>query len=248
MNPLENIDLKYRRRAAHPFSWKHWISNHLTVAKQHVWKKPLQGPNNFTYSKGLITTRFGDTELYFKFNPIFISRETVSWITDEFTNEPYKQLDVKNRTVLDVGCANGTTAIYFMLKGAKEIYCYDIDRKAASEAQSNASLNGFGTQIHVNAQMCDLDDFVSHHDSKNMVMKIDCEGGEYPLFDNASDESILAFDEIIGEYHRGYLNLKQRLERLGYMFSFTEPSIVSRTWPPKTAIGIFFAKKIGQDR
>ena len=50
-------------------------------------------------------------------------------------------------------------------------------------------------------------------------MKIDCEGGEYPLFENASRESVRKIKYIVGEFHAAsieapdYMFLKHGYER-----------------------------------
>jgi len=61
-----------------------------------------------------------------------------------------------------------------------------------------------------------LDEIVKRFDLKNAILKIDCEGCEYNLILNASDDDLKAFDQIIMEYHYGYINLVNRLRQAGF--------------------------------
>jgi Methyltransferase FkbM domain len=83
-----------------------------------------------------------------------------------------------------------------------------------------------------------------------VILKMDCEGSEYEviLSAEAHEQTLQKFDLVIIEYHYGYKNLKQKLERSGFKVSVTRPKI--EAWPPevsdqrdKLAIGHIFAKK-----
>ena len=54
-------------------------------------------------------------------------------------------------------------------------------------------------------------------------MKVDCEGCEYDLFKNASDDSLLKFTRIVIEYNYGYRMLKERVKKLGFKVKHTPP-------------------------
>jgi len=56
-----------------------------------------------------------------------------------------------------------------------------------------------------------LDEIVKRFNLKHAALKVDCEGCEYDLILNASDEALKAFDQIIIEYHYGYRNLVNKL-------------------------------------
>jgi hypothetical protein len=81
---------------------------------------------------------------------------------------------------------------------------------------------------------------------KHAALKIDCEGCEYPLILNASNEALNAFDEIILEYHYGYKNLVERLKRAGFKTKILKPPVyvnnqdatIKDMW-----VGFLFAQK-----
>jgi len=68
-----------------------------------------------------------------------------------------------------------------------------------------------------------LDEIVKRFNLKHAALKVDCEGCEYDLILNASDEALKAFDQIIMEYHYGYRNLVERLEQAGFKIKYSLP-------------------------
>jgi len=48
------------------------------------------------------------------------------------------------------------------------------------------------------------------------ILKVDCEGCEYETILNARSEDLTVFDQIIIEYHNGYIELKRILEAAGF--------------------------------
>jgi len=68
-----------------------------------------------------------------------------------------------------------------------------------------------------------LDEIVKRFNLKHAALKIDCEGCEYDLILNASDEALKAFDQIIMEYHYGYRNLVKRLEQAEFKVKYSLP-------------------------
>jgi FkbM family methyltransferase len=51
---------------------------------------------------------------------------------------------------------------------------------------------------------------------EDSILKVDCEGCEYETILNARSEDLTVFDQIIIEYHNGYIELKRILENAGF--------------------------------
>ena len=68
-----------------------------------------------------------------------------------------------------------------------------------------------------------LDEIVKRFNLKHAALKVDCEGCEYDLILNASDEALKAFDWVIIEYHYGYRNLARRLKRTEFKVKYSLP-------------------------
>jgi len=82
----------------------------------------------------------------------------------------------------------------------------------------------------------------------SIILKMDCEGCEYESVLSADEKTLQKFNHIMIEYHYGYINLKQKLERSGFRVSVTRPRIES--WSRglsgqkyKLAVGHIFARK-----
>lgn len=76
-----------------------------------------------------------------------------------------------------------------------------------------------GTKIKVTT----LDDLVKRFDLKHAILKIDCEGGEYDAILNTSNSTLALFDQIMIEYHHGYVNLEKKLRGAGFSCRHTIP-------------------------
>jgi len=71
-----------------------------------------------------------------------------------------------------------------------------------------------------------LDEIVKRFNLKNVALKVDCEGCEYDLILNASDEALEAFDQIIMEYHYGYRNLVKGLRQAEFNVKYSLPKYI----------------------
>ena len=75
-------------------------------------------------------------------------------INEQFIEEQYKWLDVKNRLVIDIGANIGDSAIYFALKGAKHVYAFEPYPYSYELAMRNIKLNGLEDKITLLNEGC----------------------------------------------------------------------------------------------
>lgn len=64
-----------------------------------------------------------------------------------FVFHEYDFLDVKDKTVVDIGANIGDTAIYFALKGARRVIAFEPFPKIFHIAQRNVKVNGLDDKI-----------------------------------------------------------------------------------------------------
>ena len=64
-----------------------------------------------------------------------------------YFRQEYRALSVEGKTVIDVGAANGDTAIYFYLRGATQIIAVESNVKSYLSLCNNVSLNKLGNRI-----------------------------------------------------------------------------------------------------
>jgi|AGTN01.1.fsa_nt_gi ribosomal protein L11 methyltransferase len=58
-------------------------------------------------------------------------------------------INLKNKTVLDVGCGSGILGIAAAKSGAKRVYMCDLDGLAVKSARENAALNGVSDEVMI---------------------------------------------------------------------------------------------------
>jgi len=80
-----------------------------------------------------------------------------------------------------------------------------------------------------------IDEIVKRFNLKHAALKVDCEGCEYDLILNASDKALLAFDQIIMEYHYGCINIVKRLKQAGFNVKYNLPIHMQ--------LGLIYAKR-----
>lgn len=61
-----------------------------------------------------------------------------------------------------------------------------------------------------------LEDILCKYTDCNFVLKMDCEGCEYDVLLNSSEETLKKFDTILVEFHSGFLNICEKLKFLGF--------------------------------
>jgi hypothetical protein len=59
----------------------------------------------------------------------------------------------------------------------------------------------------------------------SMILKMDCEGCEYEPILSTNESTLRKFSHIMIEYHFGYKNLEEKLEKCGFEVSVTRPQI-----------------------
>lgn len=121
--------------------------------------------------------------------------------------------------VLDIGAAFGDFSIY-SAKKAKMVFAYEPLKTRISLMKRNISLNNIGNIIFQEKAAESLDSvFAENRINKCHFLKIDCEGYEYQILNNASPETLKKIDYIAMEIHLfdekmkiDFLKLKQKLK------------------------------------
>ena len=95
-------------------------------------------------------------------------------------------------------------------------------------SKSESSFGKLDAEHHkdkIKVKILSLDQIVKRHKIKDGALKVDCEGYEYEIFRNASSKTIRSFSIIHIEYHYGYADLIERLEKEGFRVKRTSPSM-----------------------
>ena len=121
-------------------------------------------------------------------------------------------VDVKERTVVDVGAGIGDSPIYFALNGAKKVYAFDVK---VTYLEKNIMENNLKDVVEPIRCKCGLSNnldviTLKYNIPSGSVLKVDCEGCEYGFF--SLSRLINRYHTIIVEYHNGVQHLADLLK------------------------------------
>ena len=95
------------------------------------------------------------------------------------------------------------------------------NKKSGGGASLTSSI--MGTKI----PLLSLENILEQNNLNSAILKMDCEGCEYDSILKTDDEIMKKFSMIIIEYHYGYQNLVEKLERCGFQVEKTSPMYYS---------------------
>jgi len=180
----------------------------------------LKNPQNFSGSHGIVES--GDVvswkDIRFSAKTAKDKEYAAHALYSIFIRQEYKELGVRGRDVVDFGAFIGDTAVYFSKSGAKRVISMEKEPDSYAIAKDNIVLNDVKNVVLLNetASPERLDAIVEQYGLKGAALKLDVEGAEYDILLKSKDGTLRAFSEIMLEYHDGYLNIKRRLEGLGF--------------------------------
>lgn len=127
-----------------------------------------------------------------------------------------------------------------------------IDAACGSCGQSNSHVrldahaeSNLGSQIRPSKtgkriRILSLDEVAEKYCKDEAVLKLDCEGAEYPLILNAQVKTLRKFKQMMIEYHDGYKNLEARLREAGFSVKHGRPKTISHLYQ---LLGLLYASR-----
>lgn len=155
-----------------------------------------------------IGANVGDTAIYF----------SLKGANHVYAYEPYPysyNIATKNITINSLG-----DKITLLNEGCGKKHS-QITIEEDYKNYSGTNLKGFKTGKNI--KITTLENLTKEFNLEDAALKIDCEGCEYNVILNAPVDTLRKFDQIVMEYHYGYLDIKEKLERAGFMVKNTKP-------------------------
>jgi len=135
----------------------------------------------------------------------------------EIFREGIYDVDVKGRTVVDVGAGIGDSPIYFALNGAKKVYAFDVNTTYLERNIRENNLKDVVEPIRCECGFSNNLDIITlkYNIPSGSVLKVDCEGCEYGFF-GVPPRLISRYHTIVIEYHNGVRHLADLLRASGF--------------------------------
>jgi FkbM family methyltransferase len=103
---------------------------------------------------GKIFLKYKGRPLIFSYTNDYQLVHAISGLKEQFIEGQYRDLDVGNKFVLDIGASIGDSATYFALRGAKSIVSLEPYPFTYRVAKKNMELNGLSKKVLVLNQAC----------------------------------------------------------------------------------------------
>jgi len=196
-----------------PFTVK--LRNGLEVeikSKRHAWFFSTLHDLDIIYvTDRFIQFRYKDRILKFYFD----INDFVAF--GEIFRDGIYNVDVKGRTVVDVGAGVGDSPIYFALNGAKKVYAFDVNTTYLEKNIMENNLKDVVEPIRCECGLSNNLDVITlkYNIPSGSVLKVDCEGCEYGFF-GVAPRLISRYHTIVIEYHNGVQHLADLLRASGF--------------------------------
>ena len=165
--------------------WETGVVDHLIEIKER---------NN------IIKFKFNGKLLKFYYDSQKQLSNTVSMVKDQFIEQQYNWLDVKNKNVIDIGANIGDSAIYFALKGAKRVYAFEPYIYSYKIATKNIKLNRLQQKITLLNEGCSEKDGSIKIDSRYKNFG----GTDLKMFEKGKEIRITTLGKIIKRFNISY--------------------------------------------
>ena len=140
-----------------------------------------------------------------------------AWVINEILlHKQYEEYYTikKNDIVIDIGASIGDFSIWASRK-AKAVYAYEMDKRLVHFMEKNIQHNDAKRVILKAKRALSLDKiFTENNLTKCDLLKIDCEGNEYPIFENSNDKTLQKIDHIAMEIHMFDKTMKKKRKEL----------------------------------
>lgn len=134
----------------------------------------------------------------------------------------------KLNTVIDIGAAIGDFSIQTSMRAARVISC-EYDKNRLQMLKGNISISKRKNITIIPKKITTLDSIISKDIQSCDLLKIDCEGSEYPILLNSKMSTLKKVKKMVGEIHlfnqemkNDFLLLKNRLKKAGFTLKLWE--------------------------
>ena len=122
--------------------------------EEFIKQSNLHNKIKIAENNGLLKFKFKNKIVRLVYDTDKQMNNTLGAIKDQFIGEQYKWLKVKGKIVIDIGANIGDSAIYFALKGARQVHAFEPYPYSYNIANKNIRLNDLQDKINLINQGC----------------------------------------------------------------------------------------------
>ena len=160
-----------------------------------------------------IGANIGDSAIYF----------ALCGATKVICLEPFpKNYDLAKKNITVNNFSNNVTLLLAGCSGNRGEITIDADYKSGNSSIVKDFKRGIKIPLLTWEDIINESNLIS---DSSIILKMDCEGCEYEPILSTNERTLRKFSHIMIEYHFGYKNLKEKLEKCGFEVSVTRPSI-----------------------
>jgi len=217
------------------FKYKRHLIRIYIINSGNYKEQLIEEPYKWLNVKGRevvdVGTNVGDTAIYF----------VVNGAKHIYAFEPYPfsyKIAIKN---IKLNKLEEKVSLFNEAVGGENKTIY-IDENYENTGSDDLKAFKRGKKIKV----VTLEEVVKNFKLKDAVLKMDCEGCEYCSILNTPNEVLRNFEQIMIEYHYGYLNLKKKLEEAGFKVKVSLPNYFfnDRSQNPHMLLGYIYAQRL----
>jgi hypothetical protein len=134
----------------------------------------------------------------------------------------------KQSTIIDIGAAIGDFSILLSYKADHVISC-EFDNNRLLMLRGNIQLAKRKNILIIPEKITTLDSIIASLKTPCDLLKIDCEGSEYPIFLQSKLSTLKKIKRIVGELHffnddmrHDFIRLKQQFKKAGFVLKTWE--------------------------
>ncbi|MDE1870084.1 MAG: FkbM family methyltransferase [Candidatus Micrarchaeota archaeon] len=223
------LNLKYHDRTLH-FLYSPNDKNDILLPLLNQF---LMGEYSFLKVKGKIVVdigaSIGDTAVYF----------AVNGAKHVYSFEPFRHPYAIAKQ--NITANNLSSKITLLNEGAGYSGSVKMNSDAINIIDARIKATKNGTKIKMNS----LEGIVKKYNLKDALLKVDCEGYEYDLILLAKPNTLKKFNQIVIEYHHGYINLEEKLKQSGFKVWHTPPKFMRNPHGSDAArlVGLIYAER-----
>ncbi len=160
---------------------------------------------------------------------LLVPKDYTNVLDEIFIRKAYGVDYFIGKNVIDVGASIGDTALYYVSNGASNVFGFEMDKERYDLCVKNIQLNSMSSRIKIfNEPACSnsIRELILEKDLHNIAVKLDCEGCEFEIIENLTQDIFDRIDYIAMEYHSDPYNIIQKLTETGFMLRKEKKTLI----------------------